>query len=588
MFPTHDKLHAISRIREGDLREIPYAILLSALAAFQRTLVLEVRRSPAVRSIVLHSGVPIDCYSNMAQETFEKFLVSKGYLTEEDLEKHLDAADRKGVPFEQEIVDAGVRSAEDLVRDQQQCLAKRLLAPFSFRDGEFTTSFEIPEVPSPLKVNVPQLILTGIARYSPQEHVDAVVAPLVGKRLGLHPTPLFSADDLKLTPLQAQVTNSLKRRQRMDELAISTGIPPEELSRLLFALGVLGVVAPEDCLPAEAAPLKAPRPEPARAPAPPPPPRPQPAPRPAVPAPPAAPPPPAPGSNALARNALIALYPDHGRKDAFELFGLSEDASVPAIQKRFLEFSRLYAPWEFTGPELAPLAEKAREVFCAGAIAYAELADAERRTALARRRVPGWAPLEKPAGAGPAAERLGPAKPALERAAPAQAAAGFAGGVPPRVAEPVLKAPEPTPPSKPTLRRPPSGTSFRIRTDLLDPAVQFRNAQRLMAAGKYRDAMAVFEFVCNCDPQNAAYRAEMAWCLYLDFPSLTTQPLRDLKEALRIDPQCGLAAYYTGEIHRRAGSHAEAEGYLQRAQKLMPKDPRPVEALKELSRKSKR
>src|SRR6185295_10152041 len=119
----------------------------------------------------------------------------------------------------------------------------------------------------------------------------------------------------------------------------------------------------------------------------------------------------------------------------------------------------------------------------------------------------------------------------------------------------------------------------------LNPELQFRKGRELIAAKKYRDAVTFLEFAADCDPQNGAYRAELAYCRYLDLPSLTSAPLRELDETLRIDPQCGIAAFYMGEIHRVAGRRDDAEVAYKKAFKLMPKDPRPGDALNALAKK---
>jgi tetratricopeptide (TPR) repeat protein len=62
----------------------------------------------------------------------------------------------------------------------------------------------------------------------------------------------------------------------------------------------------------------------------------------------------------------------------------------------------------------------------------------------------------------------------------------------------------------------------------------------------------------------------------------------ELEEALRIDPKCGLAVFYLGEIHRELGNYPEAEGHLQRAIRMMAPDRRPIEALKILQTRKKR
>ena len=209
---------------------------------------------------------------------------------------------------------------------------------------------------------------------------------------------------------------------------------------------------------------------------------------------------------------------------------MPEGATTGAIAERYLEFARRFAPWQLATPDLAPLVEKARDLFVAGARAYAELADTEQRNTLLFRR-----------------------KTLREERA----------------------------------RRPPQ--DFAIKTDLLDPEVQYRKGKALMDAGKYREAVLLLEFAADCDPRNGLYRAELAWSRYLASPATAgKQALADLDEAMRIDPRCGLATFYAGQINAELGNRAEAERHLQRAIKLMAPDRRPIEALKALQVAKKR
>ena len=91
-----------------------------------------------------------------------------------------------------------------------------------------------------------KLVFTGITRFAPTSVVDESVAPLIGKPLGLHPSPDVPLESLKLSPRHARVIAQLKNKPRMDELAADSKLPYEELTRLLYALALLGTVGPGD------------------------------------------------------------------------------------------------------------------------------------------------------------------------------------------------------------------------------------------------------------------------------------------------------------------------------------------------------
>lgn len=532
MILTREQLASVAALHEGGLQQVPFAVLLHAMALSERTATIELERRQLRKTVVLEAGVPVDCRSNLVHETLGRFLASAGRLREEDLTGLLAESAARGVQLGQILIEREILSAVDLYRLLQQNLAKKLLDLFTWREGSFRVSPERPEVVSPLKVKVPQLVVMGITRFAPPEEVNASVVPLVGKPLVLHPEPPFPLDDIRLNPRQSQVVEALGERLRLDELATRTGIAYEDLARLLYALALLGVVAPADQVPEGASPPPRRTAVPSAAAPPPPSPASRPPsaaePEPAVSADPVPPPPPTPALSPafLERlsNEVMQAYLAHRGQDAFDLLGLPEEATLPTAQERYLAFAERFFPSRFATLALPGLADKARDLFLAGARAYGELADPERRSDLVARR---RALREK-------------------------------------------KAALPPP-------------DYTVKTDLLDPEAQYRKGVALAEAGRLAEAIHQFEFASDCDPGNGLYRAELAWCRYRQFGGMVSREvLGALEETLRVDPTCGLAAYYAGMLQGGLGRAAEADQSLRRAMKLMKGDRRPIEALKKL------
>jgi len=526
VIPTPQQLEEIANRSEGNLQEIPFSTLLCAFAVQKKTTVLEIRRRQVWKKIVLEEGVPVDCRSNLVHETLGRYMVLEGKLSEEDFTNNLSRSAARGAPLGEILLEAGLVNAVELFKILQQNLAKKLLDMFTWRDGEFHTVGDELHNEMSLRVKVPQLILTGVTKLVPQDEVDMAVASLVGKKLALHPAPFFPLEDIRLTQRQVQLTEAIKPGRRMGELAESTGLPVDEITRVLYALSILGVVVPADTLPKDATPPSlsstgsfrllgnklvpdAPVAAPAAAP--------QPASPPQPPAPPAA-------DVERRRNEVMQAYLTYRRQDAFDLLGLPETATPGAIEEKFLEFSRRFAPWDLQVPELRALEDRARELFLAGARAFAELSDAEQRnTLLFRRKTLRDEQAKKPTA--------------------------FGG----------------------------------IKTDLLDSEAQFKKGKALMEQGRYKDAVVLLEFATDCDPQNSLYATELAYCRFLHSSAHAGQAIQELQETLRRDPSCGLAAYYAGEISRETGFYEDAESYFRRAIKLMSPDRRPIDALKNLS-----
>ncbi|HEX6098793.1 MAG TPA: tetratricopeptide repeat protein [Thermoanaerobaculia bacterium] len=211
---------------------------------------------------------------------------------------------------------------------------------------------------------------------------------------------------------------------------------------------------------------------------------------------------------------LLATHADYRQKDPFALLGLEATAGVVEINRAFVRAAERFLPSRYE----EQVRDKAQELLLAAARAYAELADPTRRQALVDRRA------NKPA------------------------------------APPVAAAAPPPPPPQPT----PS----QRRRAIIDPEELYRQGRAAAAAGKLREALGYYEMAADCDAQNGTYAAEVAYTRYqlLGSPAATT--VKALKNAIRIDPRCGVAYLYLGKIQEALGNHIEAQAYLGRASML--------------------
>lgn len=505
MIVDDDAIDRIAQQRDGDLEEVPFAVLLYALARAERSVTLEITRRPLVKQIVIERGVPVECRSNLAHETLSRFMQSSGLLDEATANECFAECCSRNVRFGDVLISRDLITAEELRKVLQKNLARKLLDGFAWLQGSYQLSDVPGNLDSTLKVNVAQLIVFGVTRFATQQQVDLSIGPLIGKPLALHPSPAFTLDEIRMTTRQSSITAALgKGNHRIDELASITGIPYDELTRAIYAFTLIGAIVPADPAVTEKPPAPA-----------------QPPSRPATVPAPVRPPTATPGSDDR-RAELMEMVLNFRRKDAFDLLCIDPDGFGREAHRRFLEFAETFAPWTYPDD----LAEDARRVFLAGARAYGDLTDPNRRQALLERR------------------------------------------------------------RSPDQKRPPaSADTFRIETDLLDPEVQFRKGRALMAEGNYRDALEQFSYASDLDPQNGNYRAELAHCRFLFNPGAAGPiAISELAKALRIDPGSGLAHFYQGEILSAMGLIDEARDAYRRAIKPMAPDRRPIDALRGLRR----
>lgn len=519
MLFSRDQLLEIGSLAAGELAAVPFPVLLLAHGLAESAVELRLRRGHIDKRVFLEGGVAVDCRSNLLHETLGRFLVQQNRLDEAGYQEALQASAARGVLIGEVLVERGVIDGTGLLRALQQALAKKLLDVFNWREGRFEVVRQPPASDSSLKVRLPQLVLTGVTRFSPAGMVERWLAPLAGEPLALHPEPLFPLAGLRLGEAGERLVARLGEKPGTVADLAGEGEPAAgEARRALAALALLGAVVPATALAAAAGA------RPAAAPPVTPPPAPAPA------APPTAALPAAGAPDAAAASALHRAFLEHRRQDAFDLLEVPEDAPLAFVQYQYLEFAQRFAPWRFPPEQGAELADEARDLFLAGALAYAELAAAESREALRFRR-----------------QRQ-------REEASRQSRASY----------------------------------FRIETDLLDPEAQFARGLALREADKLRLAVEHLEFALDCDPGNALYQAELAWTRLLAEPGRTVETLRELEEAARLDPGCGLAHYYAGEVHRQLRNWGRAEECLRRAIKPLAPDRRPLDALRALASERRR
>jgi hypothetical protein len=538
VFADTARFRQVAALDSASIDRVPFALLLVAHHAAGTTGMLVARRGPLEKRVLLSAGTPIDCRSNLVHETLSRFLVSIGRLSRDEETVLLARSSAEGRLFGQILLQAGRIDEADLHKVMQQNLAKKLLDLFTWRDGEIAV--ERGEIPSSsaLRVRVPQLVLTGITRFMPREGLERAIAPLAGRPLVRGDLLTAERSTLRLGERERRLLAQLETPRRFEELLVSGAGRPAEVARSLLALALLGGVLPApEPAPTAAVAAKAPRP-----PAAPPTPR-------ATP-PPAAPPPlvepfaaagsaPPPAAEAIAPtpagasfDEIRTLYETFRDRDPFDLLGVDEVATAREIDRRFVEFSRAFAPWPWRESGRGDVADRVTEIFLAGVLAYAKLLDADAFEGLLRAR--------------------------RERRAEAD--------------------------------RPAAGHDFRIETDLLDADAQFKKGLAFKQAGKLDLAQQQLDFAADCDPQNGLYLAEAAHCRFRLAPSTNAaRALEELVDAQRVDPACAEACLYAGEIAAHLGRLAEAEEHDRQAARLLgPQDRRALDALRELGQRKRK
>ncbi len=220
----------------------------------------------------------------------------------------------------------------------------------------------------------------------------------------------------------------------------------------------------------------------------------------------------------------MQAFLEHRARDPFALLGVTENVTTTQLKRAFLDAADRFAPLRFAS---ADLKEKAEALLFAYARAFSTLVDPEQLALWKQRR-----------------------KAAEER--------------------------------RRTEVKPSTAEQFRIRTDLLDSKTQYDEARRRLDANNPRGALEQFEYACDIDPK-PLYRAWRAWARYLIDPDSNAKlALVELNDVCRNDAAPDDAFRFSGEIHRRAGNHAEAEAMYRKAFKANPQNRQYAEIVAQL------
>lgn len=378
MIPKGEQWNEIAEASGGDLAVTSYAVLLAAMARSGRTGVLRLVRKPVSKQIFFVEGRPVDCRSNLAHEIFGRFLLSEGQLSEEDYRSALSDSLSREVPLGEVLIERGLLSPQDVYKNLQKNLARKLLDGFTWDHGEFEFVDDREAVDATVQINAPQLILTGVMKLTPRAEISSGVARLYEEPLRLNSHPVLKGAQLRLPGDAQRVVQALESKPlELEELTSSSSLSGEQIDRIVYALALLGRVLPTSETAESDLSQGAEAVEPAAAPQ---------APL-ATPAPEAAAVDPVDDQALLLRQTkIVEAYLSFRRKDAFELLELEEGCTVPEIDQAYLRAAETYAPWSLEEMGVTDFVEQGELLFLKAAQAYAELRHSESRGALIHRR----------------------------------------------------------------------------------------------------------------------------------------------------------------------------------------------------------
>ena len=204
----------------GNLKTMLPGDLLQWLSLGQKAGTLVVSHGSTEKKIFFKDGRVISSASNDPREYLGQFLMSHGYLNEEELRKAMEVQLQSGILLGKILVMIGLINEEHLTRLMRLKAEEEIYDVFLWPEGEFHfIDNELPQMEMvPLKIDVTGLIMEGTRRVDEWPRIreliphDAVV-PILEKAI----PPNADLDDAERT-----VVSSIDGRRTVTEIVLES------------------------------------------------------------------------------------------------------------------------------------------------------------------------------------------------------------------------------------------------------------------------------------------------------------------------------------------------------------------------------
>ncbi len=174
----------------GNLKTMLPGDLLQWLSLGQKSGTLVVANKDVEKKIFFKNGRVISSASNDPREYLGQFLMSHGYLSEEELRKAMEVQVQSGILLGKILVVIGLITEPHLMRLMRLKAEEEIYDVFLWKDGEFHfIDNELPQMEMvPLKVDVTGIIMEGTRRVDEWPRIREVIPhdnliPIVQKQI---------------------------------------------------------------------------------------------------------------------------------------------------------------------------------------------------------------------------------------------------------------------------------------------------------------------------------------------------------------------------------------------------------------------
>lgn len=196
--------------KAGDLSIISPMRMFADLAASNETGLLRFELSPHVKEVYLVRGAPESVNSSLKSERFGEYLVSRGFLTMQNLEVALQNVPRFSGKMGDTLVGLGLMRPLDVFRLLSQQVRERVMEIFSWVQGYFSfyRGVRNPQEAFPLGLDTFEILGAGLLTL-PYEFLERKFTPFLEYRPRANPFGRIAPEAFRLGPTPREVLNFL-------------------------------------------------------------------------------------------------------------------------------------------------------------------------------------------------------------------------------------------------------------------------------------------------------------------------------------------------------------------------------------------
>lgn len=207
--------------------------LLQWLSMGQKTGTLAIRGSAGEKRIYFQNGRIISSSSTIEREYLGHFLVSYGYITEEELTKAMEVQEESKILLGKILVMIGAIAEEDLVELIRLKACETIYDIFLWPEGAFQfLDGEIPQRPMvPIAIDVTGIVMEGLRRFDEWQRIRGRIRSLRDV-----PSIVAPVDVESLTEPHRLILRAIDGVRSLAEIATATHNSDFPVARLVFDL----------------------------------------------------------------------------------------------------------------------------------------------------------------------------------------------------------------------------------------------------------------------------------------------------------------------------------------------------------------